>query len=90
MSGGEGRLVATGENPDLKAMHRNLVALVRRLELSVDEVSNAAALALIADQIVEANARAVTASRTLLVAQTEEIALHARAVSDAIPEVSGG
>lgn len=75
------------ENPDLKAMHRDLVALGRRLELSIDVAPNASAIAAISDQIVEVNARATAAGRVLLAAQTDEIARHARAVSDVIPAI---
>ena len=43
----------SGENPDLKAMHRDLLSLVRRLELAIDDAPNAAAIAAISDQVVE-------------------------------------
>ena len=77
----------SGENPDLKAMHRDLLSLVRRLELAIDDAPNAAAIAAISDQVVEVNARATATGRVLLAAQTEEIAQHAQAVSAAIPAV---
>ena len=87
MTDGRSGTPESRENPDLKAMHRDLVALVRRLELAIDDAPNAAAIATIADQVVEVNARATAAGRVLLAAQTEEIARHAQAVSAAIPAV---
>lgn len=77
----------SGENPDLKAMHRDLLSLVRQLELAIDDAPNAAAIAAISDQVVEVNARATATGRVLLAVQTEEIARHAQAVSAAIPAV---
>ena len=75
------------ENPELAAMHRDLIALMRRLELSMDSARDAAAIGVISDQILEATARVTAVGRVLLAAQTEEISRHARAVSAAIPEV---
>ncbi|RXD04876.1 hypothetical protein EQZ23_06975 [Sphingomonas sp. UV9] len=74
-------------NPDLAAMHRDLIALVRRLEALIDTATTAATIAAISDQIVEVNARATATGRVLLAAQTQEIAKHAHAVSAAIPGV---
>ncbi|MFD1033134.1 hypothetical protein ACFQ15_00510 [Sphingomonas hankookensis] len=87
MTNGHGGVPMDGENPDLKAMHRDLIALVRRLEESVDSAPTAAAIGAISDQIVEVNARVTAAGRLLLAAQTEEISRHACAVSAAIPGI---
>lgn len=78
---------ASGDNPDLKTVHRNLVALVRRLEESIDSAPNAPAIAAITEQMAEVNARVTSTGRVLLAAQTEEIARHAKAVSDAVPAI---
>jgi hypothetical protein len=83
-SAGSGGNVA---NPDLEAMHRDLVALAGRLERSIDNAPTAAAIGAITDQIVEVNARVTATGRVLLARQTEEIARHARAVSAAIPAI---
>ncbi len=77
----------SGDNPDLEAMHRNLLALVRRLEESIDSAPDASAIAAITEQMAEVNARVTSTGRVLLAAQTEEIARHARAVSNAIPAI---
>lgn len=74
-------------NPDLKRMHGDLLALVRRLEASIDLAPDAQAIAAISDQIIEVNARATAAGRVLLAAQSDEISRHARAVSEAIPAI---
>ena len=87
MTNGRSAMSPSGENPDLKVMHRDLLSLVRRLELAIDDAPNAAAIAAISDQVVEVNARATAAGRVLLAVQTEEIAQHAHAVSAAIPAV---
>lgn len=73
------------QNPDLEAMHRDLVGLVRRLELSIDAAPTIAAIEAIAQQIAEINARVTATGRVLLARQTEEIARHASAVADTIP-----
>jgi prefoldin subunit 5 len=73
----------SGDNPDLEAMHRNLVALVRRLEESIDSAPDAPAIAAITEQMAEVNARVTSTGR----AQTEEIARYAQAVSNAIPAI---
>ena len=78
---------STEVNPDLEAMHRELLALVCRLEVLIDRAPDAAAIGLLADQIVEVNARATAAGRVLLAAQTEGITRHAQAVSAAIPAI---
>jgi Skp family chaperone for outer membrane proteins len=77
----------SGDNPDLQAMHRDLVALVRRLEESIDTAPDAAAITAISEQMAEVNARVTSTGRVLLAAETEEIARHAKAVSDAIPAI---
>lgn len=77
----------SGDNPDVQAMHRDLVALVHRLEESIDNAPDAAAIAAITEQMAEVNARVTSTGRVLLAKQTEEIARHARAVSEAIPAI---
>lgn len=78
---------SSGNNPDLEAMHRNLVALVRRLEESIDFAPDAQAIAAITEQMAEVNARVTSTGRVLLAAQTDEIARYAKAVSDAMPAI---
>ena len=75
------------ENQDLAAMHRDLIALVRRLETSIDTAPSPAEIAAISDQIVEVNARVTKTGQVLLAAQTEEIARYTRAVTAAIQDV---
>ncbi len=87
MTNGSDRVPVNVENADLKAMHRDLIALVRCLEESIDTAPTAAAIGAISDQIVEVNARVTATGRLLLAAQTEEISRHARAVSAAIPRI---
>jgi len=74
-------------NPDLKTMHGSLIALVRRLEESIDAAPTAAAIGAIVDQMAEVNARVTSTGSVLLAAQTEEIARHARAVAKALPSI---
>lgn len=89
MTNGSDRGTVEIQNPDLKAMHRDLIALVRRLEEAIDTAPTAAAIGAISDQIVEVNARVTATGRLLLASQTEEITRHARAVSAAIPGIEG-
>ncbi|GAA3262776.1 hypothetical protein GCM10020258_27440 [Sphingomonas yabuuchiae] len=79
--------VGPGDNPDLHAMHRDLVALVRRLEWAIDSAPDAAAIVAITEQMAEVNARVTSTGRVLLARQTDEIARHAKAFSDAVPEI---
>ena len=87
MTNGSDGLPGGIENPDLKAMHRDLIVLLRRLEESIDTAPTEAAIGAISDQIVEVNARVTATGRLLLAAQTEEISRHAHAVSAAIPRI---
>lgn len=73
-----------GTNPDLATMHYDLVALGSRLEASSDTTITATVISAASDQVVEVNARITAARRVLLAAQTQEIAMRARAVSSAI------
>ena len=79
--------VGHGDNPDLHAMHRDLIALVRRLEGAIDSAPDAAAIVAITEQMAEVNARVTSTGRVLLARQTVEIARHAKAFSDAFPEI---
>lgn len=74
-------------NPELDRAHRELIALGRRLEEGVDTATTPAAIAVIADQVVEVNARATAMGRVLLADRTAEITRRALAVSAAIPAV---
>lgn len=74
-------------NTDLATLKDELDALAKQLELSIDTARTQEAIAAISDQIVEVSDRATAVGRLLLVAQTDEIARHARAVSAAIPAV---
>ena len=74
-------------NPDLDGAHRELIALVRRLEEGVDLATTQEAVAAIADAIIEVNARVTAMGRVLLTDRTAEITRRARAVSAAIPAV---
>lgn len=89
MTGHDVRGGSTDENPDLARMHGELVALVARLERSIDDAQTAAAIGAISDQIVEVNARATAAGRLLLVERSDEITRLARRVSAAIPGIEG-
>jgi len=77
----------SGDNPDLVAMHRDLVGLVHRLEESIDFAPDAPTIAAITEQMADVNARVTSIGRVLLAAQTKEITRHAKAVSEAIPAV---
>lgn len=74
-------------NPDLDGAHRELIALVGRLEEGVDLATTPEAIAAIADAIIEVNARVTAMGRVLLTDRTAEITRRARAVSAAIPAV---
>lgn len=74
-------------NPDLDGAHRELIALVRRLEEGVDLATTPEAIATIGDSIIEVNARVTAMGRVLLTDRTAEITRRARAVSAAIPAV---
>lgn len=87
MSSVDDRPAAAGDNPDLQALHRDLIALVRRLELSIDNAPDSAAIAAITEQMIEVNARVTATGRVLLAKQTEEISRLAKAVSGAIPAI---
>jgi hypothetical protein len=77
----------SGPDPDLDRAHRELVALVRRLEERMDSAVTPAAIAAIADGIIEVNVRVTAMGRVLLTNRTAEITRRARAVSAAIPEI---
>ncbi len=87
MSNGRTTPTVSNGNPDLQAMHCDLIALVRRLEESIDLAPDAAAIIAITEQMAEVNARVTSTGRVLLARQTDEIAVHAKAVSDAIPAI---
>jgi len=87
MSGKGDMSAGDGDGSDLRTMHRDLIALVRRLEESLDNARDAAAVAAITEQMVEVNARVTSTGRVLLATQTEEISRRARAVSEAIPAI---
>jgi len=74
-------------NPDLKAMHSSLVALVVTLNASIDEAQTSAQVVAITDEIAEVNARVGAVGRQLLTQQTAAISRGAAAVAKAIPEV---
>lgn len=78
---------AAASNQDLVAMHGSLIALVRRLEESVDLAPTAAAIGAIVDRIAEVNARVTSTGSLLLVRQSDEIARHAHAVAEAMPRI---
>lgn len=85
MTGMRNSTANSADNPDLQAMHRDLIALVRKLEVSIDCAPDAAAIAAITEQMAEVNARVTSTGRVLLAAQTDEIARHAKEVADKIP-----
>lgn len=74
-------------NPDLARVQRELVALVRRLERGMDEVSSPEAATALSDAIVEADAREKAVFRVLMAARTGEIEIAAAQVSARIPDV---
>jgi hypothetical protein len=74
-------------NPELDRAHRDLIALGQRLEEGVDTATSPTAIAVIADQVLEVNARVTAMGRVLLADRTSEITRHALAVSAAIRAV---
>lgn len=74
-------------NEDLDALHRQLVGLVARLDLAVEDASSAAEVKALNAQIAAANARVAAVGRLLFARRTAEVATAAAAVSNALPEV---
>lgn len=74
-------------NADLQALHRQLTALVARLDLAIDDAPNAAAVRAITEQIAATNARVTAVGRALFANQSERISVAAREVGTIIPRV---
>ncbi len=74
-------------NPELKAMHESLIALVRTLEESIDAAPTAAAISAIVDRIADVNARVTSTGSVLLARQTDEIVKLSQAVAEALPRI---
>ncbi|MBD8736690.1 hypothetical protein [Sphingomonas sp. CFBP 13706] len=74
-------------NPELKAMHESLIALVRTLEESIDAAPTAAAISAIVDRIADVNARVTSTGSVLLARQTDEIVRLSHTVAEALPRI---
>lgn len=74
-------------NPDLLAVHRQLISLVDELERAIGRAKTAAEVNAILDEIAEVNARVTTLGRQLFTQQTSQIATRAQAVADGVAEV---
>lgn len=74
-------------NADLQALHRQMVALVARLDLAIDDAPDAAAVRAITEQIAAANARVTAVGRALFARQSERIASAAHDVEAVLPRV---
>ena len=60
-------------NPDLKAVHTELVVLSRKLDEAVGRAQTSAEVNAILDELIEVNARVTTVGRQLFTQQTERI-----------------
>ena len=78
--------MAEGVNPDLKAVHSQLVAMVAELEAAIGQAKTSAQVNAILDEIIEVNARVTVAGRQLFTRQTEEISEAASHVAKAVDE----
>lgn len=78
--------MAEGVNPDLKAVHGQLIAVVAELEAAIGNAKTSAEVNAILDEIIEVNARVTTAGRQLFTRQTEEISEAAKEVAAAVDE----
>ena len=67
-------------NPDLKAVHTELVALSRQLDEAVGRAQTSAQVNAILDELIEVNARVTTVGRQLFTQQTERIRKNSAAV----------
>lgn len=75
------------KNEDLASLHRQLVGLVAKLDLSMDDAPDAASVKRIADQIVALNSRVNKVGQALFAAQTAQITEAATAITSALPKV---
>jgi hypothetical protein len=73
-------------NPDLRAVHTQLIALARSLDEAVGQARTSAEVNAILDEIVEVNARVTNVGRRLFTRQTEAIQEAAQAVMDSTAE----
>lgn len=60
-------------NPDLKAVHTELVELSRQLDEAVGRAQTSAQVIAILDELVEVNARVTSVGRQLFTQQTDKI-----------------
>lgn len=74
-------------NADLVILHRQLIALMARLDLAMDDAPSAAQVKLLAEQIAQTNLRVTAVGRELFARSTTEIADAANAVAGVIPTV---
>jgi flagellin-like hook-associated protein FlgL len=74
-------------NPDLKAVHTQLIAVANELEAAIGRAKTAAEVNAILDEIIEVNARVTTVGRQLFTQQTAQIRTRAEVVMAGVEEV---
>lgn len=74
-------------NPDLKAVHTQLVAVANELEASIARARSAPEVNAILDELIEVNARVTSIGRQLFTQQTNQIKTKADAALAAVAEV---
>ena len=74
-------------NPDLKAVHNQLIAVANELEAAIGRAKTAAEVNAILDEIIEVNARVTTVGRQLFTQQTAQIRTRAEVVMAGVEEV---
>jgi len=74
-------------NPDLAALHSQLVKLVAALDAAVASAATKSQVTALLDEIAEVNARVTMTGRQLFTQQTAAITREAAKVSAAVPEV---
>ena len=75
------------KNPDLAMMHRQLVGLVTKLDLAIDDAVDAAQVKVLTEQIEQTNVRVSAIGRELFARSSEEISATAVVLSSKFPEI---
>lgn len=73
-------------NPDLVALHRQLIALVTALDLAMGD-ADAGQVKVLAEQIAGVNARVTAVGRQLFARGSQEITEAASAVASVLPDI---
>jgi hypothetical protein len=75
------------KNPDLAMIHRQLVGLVTKLDLAIDDAVDAAQVKVLTEQIEQTNVRVSAIGRELFAHSSEEISAAAVILSSRFPQI---